>query len=63
MEPSENRILVPVLRLPQLAKVLGVSESTIRRLPNFPAPIQLGCRAIGWRTDQVAEWVDSRPTI
>lgn len=27
----------------------------------FPAPIQVGDRAIRWREDEIAEWIESRP--
>ena len=28
---------------------------------NFPSPIKLGARAIGWRRDEVEAWLASRP--
>lgn len=29
----------------------------------FPAPVQLGPRRHAWRTEDVAGWINSRPTV
>jgi prophage regulatory protein len=55
---------VTIIRKPQVRVLTGLGDSTIRRLVqagNFPKPIQISPRAVGWRQDQVVAWVDSRP--
>src|SRR3569833_520892 len=52
-----------ILRLPAVLAATGKSRSAIyadvvRGL--FPAPVRLGQRAVGWREDEVAEWLNSR---
>jgi prophage regulatory protein len=61
-----------ILRLPEVAKVTGLSPSTIRNRINpfcpwhdatFPTPIKLGPGrhgAIGWFAHQIADWLDAR---
>ncbi|MBX9612464.1 MAG: AlpA family phage regulatory protein [Burkholderiales bacterium] len=46
-----------------LAK-FGISETTLRRWmqdEGFPRPLQLGPRAVGWMSDQVEQWLATRP--
>lgn len=64
-----------VLRIRDVAKHIGLSESTIRNFldtdgpwfdPSFPQPIRLGAgtgtrSSIGWRRVDIEAWVDSRP--
>lgn len=66
-----------VLRIGEVAKHIGLSQSTIRNLldadgpwfdPSFPRPIRLGNgtgkrSSIGWRRVDIEAWVDSRPAI
>lgn len=52
-----------ILRLPAVQDMTGKSRSGIysdigRGL--FPAPIKLGRRAIGWRTEDIEVWIASR---
>jgi prophage regulatory protein len=52
-----------ILRLPAVQDATGKSRSGIysdigRGL--FPAPIKLGRRAIGWRTEDIETWIASR---
>jgi prophage regulatory protein len=58
-----------ILRRPSVEAVTGLSRSSIyERLnpkseyfdPNFPKPIKLGKRAVGWRESDVAAWLESR---
>ena len=55
-----------ILRTAEVLELLGLSRTTIwRRVQagDFPAPIRLGppgSRAIGWRSEEVEEWVRSR---
>lgn len=53
-----------ILRLNQVKEICGISRSTLYALlqrGEFPAPISLGARAIGWFASDVNEWVVSRP--
>ena len=58
-----------VLRLPALEARIGLRKTAIyARLdpenpqfdPNFPQPIKLGSRAIGFLDEEVQRWIDSR---
>lgn len=56
--------LPQILRMPSVLKLTGLSRVTIWRLTktgSFPAPVRLSKRAVGWRSDDVEEWVRSRP--
>lgn len=55
---------VRLLNERQVAELVGVSKSTLRRMVSaneFPKPIRIGKRAIRWRRSEVLEWIDSRP--
>lgn len=41
----------------------GLSRSSIYRLAangQFPKPISLGPRAVGWRADEIDRWIEER---
>lgn len=49
-----------ILRLPVIKNVTGLSRSTIylRISKNeFPAPISLGGRAVGWLEEDIENWL------
>ena len=49
-----------ILRLPQVKERVGLSRSTIYlRISKgeFPAPISLGGRAVGWLESDVNQWL------
>jgi len=53
-----------VVRMRQLIVMLGLSRSSIYRfisLGQFPAPIRLGDKAVGWRVNEIEEWLNARP--
>ena len=55
-----------ILRIGDVLRLTGVCRTTIwrwSRTGKFPAPIRLGSRHIGWRAEEVEEWVDSRETV
>ena len=58
---------VRILRFPEVLTLTGVSRKTIERwyrARRFPAPIKLGDgphAAIGFRSDEVQEWLDNLP--
>ena len=44
----------------------GPSRSTVWCLAksgDFPKPLRLGQKAIGWRRADVEDWLDTRPTV
>ena len=54
-----------ILRLPAVVEMTGISRSRLYVLMNsethqFPRPIRLGLRAVGWRRCEVVAWLDAR---
>ena len=53
-----------ILRLPALLARVGVSHATIYRMISsgeFPRSVRVGVRAKGWRSDEIDDWLASRP--
>ena len=53
---------INVLRRKQLENQLNLSRSSIYKMiadGTFPKPIKLGRRAVGWRAEDVQEWLDN----
>lgn len=53
-----------LLRLPQVIELTGLRRDSIYRLVRagrFPRQRRLSDRASGWRSDEVAEWIEGRP--
>jgi prophage regulatory protein len=52
------------LRLGEVMRITGLARSTVYRLMaehGFPAPCRLSRRAVGWRSDDIAQWSAARP--
>ena len=52
-----------ILRLPQVMARTGLSRSSIYAkvaVGEFPEPISLGARAVGWLSDEVEAWLVAR---
>lgn len=50
-----------ILRLPEVIERSGLSRASIYRgAGNFPRPVKLTARAIGWRLADVEAWIESR---
>jgi prophage regulatory protein len=50
-------------RLPTVIQVTGLGRSTIYRMVAsgvFPAPVQVGLRAVAWRWSDLDRWSESR---
>ena len=50
-------------RLPEVIAICGLSRSTIYEMigrGEFPAPVKLGARAVGWRRSDIEAWLASR---
>lgn len=58
-------MITKTLRRPDVQNITGLSRSTIYAMMaegEFPKPIKLGKRAVGWREADVAAWLESRTT-
>jgi prophage regulatory protein len=54
-----------LLRRPVVSKRTGLSRSTLYRMVQsgeFPAPRQIGARAVAWVESEVSAWIESRAT-
>ena len=52
-----------ILRLEAVKERVGLSRSTIYarvKCGEFPAPIALGARAVGWLESEIEEWLSER---
>jgi len=52
----------PILRLPAVMRVTGYARSTIYDKlgrGEFPKPVKLGQRAVGWYESDIAKWLES----
>lgn len=52
-----------ILRLPEVKTCTGLGRSTIydaMARADFPQPVKLGLRAVGWRERDISEWLESR---
>lgn len=54
--------MVPkILRRTQIEQMLGISRSSIYQMMadgEFPRPLKLGRRAVGWRSDDIETWLN-----
>ena len=53
-----------ILRRSEVLARVGLSQATLYRLISrgeFPRSVRIGVRATGWRSDEVEEWLVSRP--
>jgi prophage regulatory protein len=52
-----------ILRLPEVRKRIGLGRSSIYSLVrqgNFPPPVRLSARAVGWREIEIERWIAER---
>lgn len=55
-----------LLRMPQVENVTGLKKSALyQRIKEgtFPAAVRLGPKSVAWRSDEVSQWVESRPRV
>lgn len=53
-----------LLRLPAVEQATGIKRSTIYKMMSdgdFPRPVSITRRAVGWRRSEVQAWLDARP--
>ncbi len=52
-----------ILRRPQVQQRTGLSRSTLYQYikdGDFPKPVQLGLRAVGWLESDITNWIATR---
>jgi prophage regulatory protein len=52
------------LRIPDVVKHVGLCKASIYKLiadNNFPKPKQLSKRAVAWHSEDIEDWINSRP--
>ncbi len=52
-----------LLRLPQVQERTGLSRSSIYaaiKRSEFPAPVSLGRRSVGWPSNLIDQWIEDR---
>ena len=53
-----------ILRTADVIRRTGLSRTTLWRLErqgDFPARVSLGVNSVGWKEEEVARWIDTRP--
>lgn len=51
---------VQLLRKPAVLAMTGLSESSLARARDFPAPVRLGPRQVAWVRAEVQAWIMRR---
>jgi prophage regulatory protein len=52
-----------ILKLPDVIQTVGLKRSRLYTListGDFPPPVRLSTRAVGWRASSIQEWIESR---
>ncbi len=60
---KNDTVVGRIFSMADLEARLGLSRATITRMVNvgeFPKPLKLGARRIGWRDTTIDEWLSSR---
>lgn len=63
MADQNHQAPLTILRRPQVSARTGLSRSTIYQLGadgNFPKPINLGPRSVGWLSHEIDAWLAAR---
>ena len=53
-----------ILRLPQVLAQVGLSRATVYKMigrSEFPKPVQIGQRCVGWLVEEINSWLKSGP--
>jgi predicted DNA-binding transcriptional regulator AlpA len=51
------------LRLPAVCELTTLGKSSIYTIPDFPRPVLLNQRGVAWKLSEVAQWLESRPSV
>lgn len=52
-----------VIRLPEVLHLCGLSRSALYEMISrneFPCPVRIGARSVGWRHSEIQRWIESR---
>lgn len=52
-----------IMRIREVTKTIGLGRATLYKMleaGEFPRPIKLGARSIGFKSEEVQDWIDSR---
>jgi prophage regulatory protein len=63
MSVTREYVASTILRRREVEKLTGLARSTIYqyvKAGDFPPPVRLGARAVGWRYADVLDWINSR---
>jgi prophage regulatory protein len=58
-----SKDMLSICRLPKVCRKTGLGKSTIylrMESGDFPKPIRLGERAVGWIESEIDEWIQDR---
>lgn len=63
----EQQIFGGLLTTKEVVSLTRLSRTTLHRLRNdkfgdFPQPCRLGGKRIGWRADDIRQWIDNLPS-
>lgn len=64
MDENTAKQIIPLLRIHDVCKVVGLGKTKIYDLVRngtFPAPVALTKRSRAWRADSIQDWIDNRP--
>ena len=53
-----------IIRLPQVLEQVSLCRATVYKMigrGEFPQPVQIGQRSVGWLTEEVNAWMESLP--
>ena len=56
-------MIAKVYRRPEVEEITGLSRTSIYKMMNrgeFPRPVRLTKRAVGWPEQVIAEWLEAR---
>lgn len=62
--PADNGGPSIIYRMKTVIRLTGLGRSTIYRLMarhEFPSPVRLASRAVGWRSSDLDRWAAERP--
>lgn len=55
--------MAKIMRLPEVLAVTGLKRSSIYafiKKSNFPSPVPLGEKAVGWLESEILDWINQR---
>ena len=61
-----STLTIRLLRRTAVEELCGLSRSAIyvaMERGNFPRPVSTGPRSVRWRSDEISQWIESRPHV